>query len=608
MNAGSQFAAARETFPDLQFQAVFEGAAIGIAICRLDGRILEANSGFSKMFGYGQKELLDEDIPELYAELQQKKCRDNGYAGLPVNESVVGNAMLALIRGERASVESERRYRRKDGSAFWGHMTLSVARDEGGHAAFLIAMLADDSERKQMQEHLREAEKMEVIGRLAGGIAHDFNNLLTGILLYCDLLSAGLENIGTRKSKSAIGMELRSANIKRASDELSRHVEEVRRAGEQGAALTQQLLAIARKQSAEPRPIAINETIASTENLLRRLIGEQIELVVSCDSRLDSAIGLVLADPAQLRQVLLNLVLNARDAMPQGGKISLNTRLVEIPERSFDHSSEVSSEVSPDHAPIHFAGNGDRGSRPEGARSAIALAVTDNGCGMNEETRARLFEPFFTTKREGEGTGLGLATVQRIVNELGGTIMVDSEVGRGTCMEVFFPTIKVSAEVSAEVSARVSAEVSAISTSAATASLLAAKHATKHETKHETGTETILLVDDHASARRSMQCLLRGAGYRIIEASSAQQAIQLFAEQANTPDLMIADFMMPGMSGPELAAALRRQKPDLKILLVSGYEEASVGPAGRPLELIRKPFSGKALIDRVGEVMHRQAG
>jgi signal transduction histidine kinase len=276
-----------------------------------------------------------------------------------------------------------------------------------------------------MQEALREAEKMEVIGRLAAGIAHDFNNLLTGVLLYCDLLSAGFENVGFGNAGWERG-------------ELSQHVEEVRMAGEQGAALTHQLLAIARKQAPEPRPTPIDVIVASMKNLLRRLIGEQIELIIMLDaardpvrdSELDLNAGLVLADPVQLRQILLNLVLNARDAMPQGGKIELITRAAEFPSHS---PAEVS------HG---FLNNLEPGS----AQRAVSLLVKDNGCGMNAETRARLFEPFFTTKKPGQGTGLGLATVQRIVGELGGMIEVESEPGRGTSIEVFLPAIELATE------------------------------------------------------------------------------------------------------------------------------------------------------------------
>jgi two-component system cell cycle sensor histidine kinase/response regulator CckA len=216
--------------------------------------------------------------------------------------------------------------------------------------------------------------------------------------------------------------------------ELSQHVHQVRMAGEQGAALTHQLLAIARKQAAEPRPTLINEIVASTENLLRHLIGERLELVVA----LDSAVGPVLTDPAQLRQILMNLVLNARDAMPQSGKIWVITRSAEFPctELPAQSPREVPGESHSNFTPI-FA----RNSEPEGSRRAVSLMVKDNGCGMNAETRARLFEPFFTTKNPGKGTGLGMATVQRIVAEAGGKIAVESEEGRGTCIEVFFPAI-----------------------------------------------------------------------------------------------------------------------------------------------------------------------
>jgi two-component system cell cycle sensor histidine kinase/response regulator CckA len=251
----------------------------------------------------------------------------------------------------------------------------------------------DDDHRRE--EHLREAEKMEVIGRMAGGIVHDFNNVLTGVLLYCDLLSAGLENVDIE-------------NVGSACSDLCRQVQEVRLAAEQGAALTRQLLSIARKHAEELRPVSINEIVVSTENLLRRLIGERVELFAT----LDNEAGLVLADPAQLRQILLNLVLNARDAMPGGGKIQLST-----------HVAQISGESD-------FAKS----------RPAVSLVIQDNGCGMDAETRGRMFEPLFTTKNPGEGTGFGLATVQRIVGEAHGAIEVESEPGCGTSISVFLPT------------------------------------------------------------------------------------------------------------------------------------------------------------------------
>jgi PAS domain S-box-containing protein len=420
MNVITQFPAVHDYGGDLRFQLMFEGAAIGIGICRLDGRILEANPALSRMLGYSQQELTGTQAGELYPERGFEIGREIGREfGRPLDpgnllpdERLLGE----LMRGERDCFEMEKCCRRKDGSELCGHLTVSLARDARRQPAFLIAMLADATERQRLQEHLREAEKMEVIGRLAGGIAHEFNNLLTGILLYCDLLSAGLE-IGGLETHGLETHEFETHELERSG--LRQHVQEVRMAGEQGAALTQQLLAIARKQVARPRPIPINGIVASTENLLRRLIGEQIELVVVLDAALDSALDSgtlhVLADPAQLRQILMNLVLNARDALPQGGKIWLITRSAEFP-------GEASGNAAPGIA-----------------RRAVSLTVKDNGCGMDAETRARLFEPFFTTKKPGEGTGLGLATVQRIVSEAGGIIEVESKLGKGASIEVFLP-------------------------------------------------------------------------------------------------------------------------------------------------------------------------
>jgi len=578
MNVITQFPAARDYESDLLFRAMFEGAAIGIGICQLDGRILEANPALSGMLGYSREELAGRHADDFFPGVHPGLHREIGREIYPGNFSPDERLLGELIRGERGSFEIEKRCRRKDGSELWGHLTVSLGRDARRQPAFLIAMLADATERRRVEEHLREAEKMEVIGRLAGGIAHDFNNLLTGILLYCDLLIAGLESGGPEKGGLESG---RSENGEVASgglepSELCQHVEEVRMAGEQGAALTHQLLAIARKQAAEPRPVRVNEIVASTENLLRRLIGEQIELVTV----LDSGAGLVLADPVQLRQILLNLVLNARDAMPQGGKITLSTRAGEFPAAEF---------------PGEFPGEVCSKAEPGSARRAVSLAVKDNGCGMDAETRARLFEPFFTTKKPGEGTGLGLATVQRIVSESGGTIAVESEPGRGACIEVFLPAIESSIEASSN-------QTSSNQASPPVARPFAG------EVVLDTSRQTILLVDDHAAARKSMQRFLLDAGYRILPAPNGKEALKIFAEHSGAVDLLIADYMMPGMNGQELAETLLGQKPGLKVLLISGYEHATVGSAAGAVELVRKPFSGKALIERVFEMMHSPCG
>jgi len=422
MNVMAQFPAARDYDRDLRFRAMFEGAAIGIAICQFDGRVLEANPAMGRMLGYSPRELTGTHALELYAEHHREtnseagaENRTHDFSNADISHDEISqdkHLMAELLQGERESFEIEKHYRRKDGSDLWIDLTVSLARDAHRQPTFLVAFLADANERKRAAEHLREAEKMEVIGRLAGGIAHDFNNLLTGILLYCDLLTSGLE------SKRADIKELDPGAfdaIELQGSELIQHVEEMRMAGEQGAALTHQLLAIARKQAPERRPVPINDIVASMKNLLRRLISEQIELIISLDSSLDSSAGMVLADPAQLRQVLLNLVLNARDAIPHGGKITLSTQAAEFPGRESAQRKSV--------------------------RRAVSLVIKDNGCGMDAETRTRLFEPFFTTKRPGKGTGLGLATVQRIVSEAGGLITVESEPGCGACIQLFFPAL-----------------------------------------------------------------------------------------------------------------------------------------------------------------------
>jgi len=502
---------------ELRFHAMFESAAIGISICNLDGHMLEVNPAVSRMLGYSREELVGMHARELHpGDFEQDEV-----------------LIAELMCGARDSFELDKRFRRKDGSYIWGHLAVSTVRAADHEPKFLIAMLEDTTERRRVEEQLREAEKMEVIGRLAGGVAHDFNNLLTGILLYCDLLSSAME----------------------PDSRLRQHVEEVRMAGEQGAALTQQLLAIARKQVPQPRPILVNEVVASTENLLRRLVGEQIQLVTV----LGAGLGKVLADQAQLRQILLNLVLNARDAMPQGGRITVRTEAAAFPGDSQCGDG-------------HQCGDGRPRPSSGAQRRSVSLSVEDTGCGMDAATRARLFEPFFTTKEPGHGTGLGLATVRRIVEESRGLIRVQSEPGRGTRIEVFLPAIQAAYEATAP-----------------TLSLRAG--------------ETILLVDDHAPARKSMQKILYHAGYRVLHAPSGKRALEIFADHSQDIDLLVADWMMPGLNGRDLAATLRRQNPGLKVLLISGYHDDQTKSATPSVKLIRKPFSGTALIARIREVL-----
>jgi len=359
-----------EPCSDLCFRKAFEAAAVGIALCNLDGQILKTNPAFERIVGgdHGKLAQIDQGLLDR------------------------GSQFSELIRGKREFVVIQKHYHRPDGTAFWGKFTVSIVHSNDRNPSFLVGILEDKTEARQVEEQLRQTETMALIGRLAGGVAHDFNNLLTGILLYCDLLRPELA----------------------VEDRFRHYVEELRAAAEQGAHLTQQLLTVARKQAPNAGSLEVNAVITSTEKLLRLLTGAQIELMLA----LDPDARMVRADAVQLRQILLNLALNARDAIVrarvEGGRIRISTEPAELRRQ--------------------------RNLPREELQEAVALVVEDNGCGMNAETRAHLFEFLFTTKKTGEGTGMGLAMVQRIVGELGGAIEVASEPGRGTRVEVLLPT------------------------------------------------------------------------------------------------------------------------------------------------------------------------
>ena len=363
------------------------------------------------------------------------------------------------MEGKRESYELEARYAGKSSASGWVRLTVSLVRGVDGKPQFAIGMTEDITERKLAEQRLREAQKMEVIGRLVGGVAHDFNNVLTGIMLYCDLLIAGLER-GSRHMH---------------------HAEEIRMAGQQGGALIQQLLAISRQQVIEPRVLSLNGVILSTRNLLSRLLGEKYELV----TRLKRDLGNVKMDPAQVQQILFNLVLNARDAMPEGGAI----------------------EVKTGHGRLPATESGINAGTP-----AVFLAVKDSGCGMSAETRSRLFEPFFTTKVNGRGTGLGLATVSNIVKDNHGAIHVESECGAGTNFTVFLPRVMY-------------AETGTVESRFSPAAVK----------------ETILVLEDNVAIREAVHKILSENGYVVLEAGSGQEALAVARGHAGEIDLLLAD-------------------------------------------------------------------
>ena len=382
---------------------------------------------------------------------------------------------------------------------------------------------------RRSEEQLRQAQKMEAVGQLAGGIAHDFNNLLTAILSYCDLL---LEEV-------------------RQGDPLRGDIEQIRQAGQRAAGLTRQLLAFSRRQVLQPKVMSLNTIVTETDGMLRRLLGADIVLDVSCDPGL----WYVLADPGQIEQVLVNLVVNARDAMPQGGKVSVTTSNREIPTES--------------------------STRPNGVRagSYVALEVTDGGVGIEMANHARIFEPFFTTKEPGKGTGLGLSTVYGIVQQSGGHITLDSAPGRGATFTVFLPR-------------HIGSEPPA---------------ASKVDRRRlPGGTETLLLVEDEAAVRSSARRLLERQGYHVLEARHGADALRIVEESGRPIDLVVTDLVMPEMGGKELAERLRTHRPGLKVLFMSGYTEKAISSGGvmpPHTGFVEKPFTVEQLMRRLREIL-----
>src|SRR5947207_8550048 len=383
---------------------------------------------------------------------------------------------------------------------------------------------------RQSEERLRQAQKMEAVGRLAGGFAHDFNNLLTVITSYSDLLP---EDLG--------------------SDDPQRDdVVQIRKAAEGAAALTRQLLAFSRQQVLEPKVLDLKATIANTEKLLKRLIGEDVHLITA----LAPDLGAVKADPGQLEQIIINLAVNARDAMPTGGRLTIEAANVEM-----------------DEAYV-------RGHAPASPDRYVLLALSDTGIGMDEQTKARIFEPFFTTKEPGKGTGLGLATVYGIVKQSGGFIWVYSEPGRGTTFKIYLPRVDAPAEAGA----------------AATPGDL------------PRGTETVLIVEDAAAVRAVMRHVLERQGYAVLEAASGAAALELAAGHAGPSHLLLTDVIMPGLSGRQLADRLTALRSDTRVLYASGYTDDAVvrhGVLESGIAYLQKPFTTESLARKVREVLDR---
>ena len=418
--------------------------------------------------------------------------------------------------------------RRKDGTVYVEDATISPVLDDSGQIVNFIALKLDVTREMELEEHLGQAQKMDSVGRLAGGVAHDFNNLLTVINGYGDLL------------------------LKRLSqdDRMRPPLEMIRKAGGQAAQLTQQLLAFSRKQRIEPRRLNLNALIADSQKMFGRLIGEDVELTLTLRQTPD-----IQADPGQLQQVVMNLLINARDAMPKGGRVTVET------------SSEA---VEPGYAASHGGTSQD---------DFVTLTVTDTGEGMDEETRAHIFEPFFTTKKLGAGTGLGLAMVYGIVGQSGGWIEVFSEPGRGARFKLYFPVTAAGAEAAAPATV---------------------------EPAPTGGSETLLVVEDRDDVRGFAAEVLTGLGYRVLTAADGKEALEQARNCGGPLDLLVTDVVMPGLNGAEVAVRLRALRPGVKVLYMSGYPEAViVGHGARELdgELLRKPFTPEVLAEMVRRVL-----
>jgi PAS domain S-box-containing protein len=489
-----------------RFRTMFEAAPIGMIVRDLEGRLLSTNPAFERMVGYSNAELEQLDasalIPAEHAE-ETRELHD------------------ALLGGSRDGYEQEQRFIAKDGSEIWGRVNVTLVSDAGERPQFALSMVQDVTQHKLLEDQLRQAQKMEAIGRLAGGVAHDFNNLLTAISGYANLV---LDRLRERDS------------------DLTEDVREIDKAAQRAHSLTRQLLAFSRKQLLQPQVLNVNDVVGDMDSMLRRLIGEDIEIVTVYGSGLSR----VQADPGQLQQVIINLVVNARDEMPGGGTLSIETANAAI---SATEASRHDNEVQ--------------------AGSFVTFTIRDTGRGMDEETKARLFEPFFTKKGVGKGTGLGLATVYGIVKQSGGFINVESEPGKGAAFTIHLPAVL------AQVETRVEEELSPEPTPG--------------------GVESILLCEDEDVVRRYVATVLGDAGYRVLIASDGHEALRIADD--HRVDLLLTDVVMPRISGPELAERL-----GLPVLFMSGYtgdliEQHELLKPG--MAYIQKPFTAGDLKRKV---------
>jgi len=495
---------------EARYRGLVEGSIQGISIHQ-DFIVRFANPAFARMFGYeAPAQVIGRNALTLVA--AEDRDRLEAYS-------------LARLHGEPVPSRYEFQGMRRDGARVWIEGVISLTTWDSRPAT--LATLFDLTERKQLEQQFLQSQKMEAVGRLAGGIAHDFNNLLTVILGRAELL---LHRLG-------------------AEGPGRRDVELIHATGRRAVALTQQLLAVSRRQVLKPQVLDLNAVVSGLSPMLRRVIGEDLELAVA----LDPDLGRVVADPSQIEQVILNLVVNARDAMPGVGRLTIETG-----------NADLDETYARQHA----------GARPG---PHVMLAVSDSGAGMDEATRARIFEPFFTTKEW--GTGLGLATVHGVVTQSGGNIWVYSEPGRGTTFKIYLPRVEEAASPAPAVESTV---------------------------ERPRGSETVLLVEDDDDVRGLAREALEEVGYTVLDARASQEALTLAARTAGSISLLITDVVMPRMGGRALAAGLARVRPGIRVLYVSGYAPDAIVSheiLDRGVAFLPKPFTPLALAQKVREVL-----
>ena len=495
-------------------RAIMDSAEDAIGIAGFDGIVRECNRGWEKLLGRTREQMIGSRFHEFIA--PQVRAAELAHI-----------EQLPQLQRNRRNVK----FVRPDGAQVEAELVNSVAEIAG--ELVYVAVARDATERNLLEAQLRQAQKIEAVGQLAGGVAHDFNNILAVILANCDFLLEDLPEGDARRID----------------------VEQILTAGQRAVALTRQLTAFSRKQVLEPRVVSLNAAVSEVWKMLRRIIGEDIELVTALDEHAANAF----IDVAQLEQVLLNLAVNARDAMPEGGALTLRT---------------CNAEMGDDFVATH-----------PGARVGryVVLSVTDTGTGMSADVQSHMFEPFFTTKEKGKGTGLGLATVYGIVKQSGGYISVESQPGRGSVFTIYLPRVDAPAEA------------------------LALSNGSKDEMAQG---ETILILEDELMVQQAVARVLRERGYRILVAGTPEEAVALSREHAGTIDLLLSDVVLPGMSGPAVAASLLLERPRMTALFMSGFSDHVSTPDGAEspaFHFIQKPFTPTAIAAKLRALLGSQS-